>query len=168
MKPKLHPSVVCIFCDDVRQEQSGATTILGVMSDNVNVPGVPGLLPKLGLYVRARFATSKPPPSFSVKLKVPWQTEVANVGKIEPGAIATEVKAARQRGNDAMGFVLAVVTAPFPVPQVGRIEAIATVGKEEWNIGSLNFIVAGHPNKPETKPTPSRTVRRRKRAARSK
>jgi hypothetical protein len=39
-----------VFCDDIREEVQGMHSLVGIYPDNVNVPVVPRMMPKLGLY----------------------------------------------------------------------------------------------------------------------
>jgi hypothetical protein len=45
-------SACALFCEDVRQEKTGGETLVGVMRDNLAMSSLPGVLPKLGIYIR--------------------------------------------------------------------------------------------------------------------
>lgn len=145
MKPKVHPSVVAFFCEDIREEQSGTNSVIGILPDNMAVPQVPGVATKLGLYVRANFPVSKAPSELSVRLELPWEPYSIPIGRIEPELIKTTLQQAREQGNEAIGLLLKAISSPFPIVQAGRINVVAVVDKQEWLIGSLRITLASKP-----------------------
>jgi hypothetical protein len=142
MKSKVHPSILCLFCEDVRAEKSDTATIVGVFPDNIAVPSLPGAFGKLSLYVRGAFPLDKRPASFSVRLEFPWEPKVLNIGEVAADTIGTSFKQAKEQGNDAAGLIVWATLTGFPIRQAGRIKAIATIGKADWKIGSLNIVAA--------------------------
>ena len=45
-------TAIALFCEDIREEQQGTSTIIGVLPDNLSVGPGPGFLPKLAIYLR--------------------------------------------------------------------------------------------------------------------
>src|SRR5688572_15722901 len=64
------------FCEDIRDEKSGQDTLIGILPDHLAVPAFPGMLPKLGIYVRIHLSLDANPKIIRVKLKQPDATFV--------------------------------------------------------------------------------------------
>ena len=69
-------SAIGIFCEDIRQEKSEQDTLIGILPDNVNVPSIPGMFPKLGLVVRMHFDVSSSARQFFVILRQSGQPDL--------------------------------------------------------------------------------------------
>lgn len=142
MRLAVRPSVLCLFCEDIRVEKSEAMTIVGIWPDNVAVPSFPGNLTKISIYARAMFPASKPPGSFSLQLALPWPPGTLEVGQMSADMIATAAKQAREQDNETIGLILWGAIANFQVPASGRIKAVAKIDGRPWHVGSLNIVLA--------------------------
>jgi hypothetical protein len=154
VKAKTHPSVIAFFCEDIRPEQSGTVSLIGIVPDNMNVPQVPGAMAKLAIYIRGSFPASKAPAEFAARLELPWAPHSLPLGQIAPADIAKAATGAQKQGNHAVGLIISGFAAPFMVPQVGRIFAVVKIGNQEWRVGSLNIQLAPPVQQP-TAPTPA-------------
>jgi hypothetical protein len=148
VKPKIYPSIVAFFCEDIREEKSNRHSVVGLLGDNLTVPSVPGLLPRLGVYARGRFDIEKPPKSFVVRLVFPWQEEPIQVGQMLPEEIQTAFDKAQNSGRDSLGIMVRSVFSPFPIRGAGRIRILVETGSKVWDAGVLNITV-----KPPDAPT---------------
>lgn len=59
-----------LFCEDVRPELAGSASLVGVMNDNLEVSGLPAVLPKLVTYTRVIFPTDMRVTDCHVELRV--------------------------------------------------------------------------------------------------
>lgn len=143
------PAIIAVFCDDIREEVRGTFSVIGVMPDNLQVDGVPGVIPRLAVYVRAHFDPHQQYSGFTVRLAFPngqtldiHQADAESVRKLQSDALAKD--------NPNVGLVIRAVYSPAPIPQTGRINILyIQEGEEPIICGSLN-IVLDVPSAPKT------------------
>src|SRR5215471_2264546 len=138
------PAIVALFCEDIRIEKSETVTIVGVLPDNAAVPGLPGMFPKLGVYVRANFPVDAAPSSFRLRLEFPWEGTPPTFGALDASAIAGAVAKAKGAGNPTVGLITMGVFAPFSVQAAGQVRAIVVIDDDEEGMlaGHLNIVSA--------------------------
>jgi hypothetical protein len=130
-------NVVTLFCEDVRQEIAGTDTIVGVMPDNVVVPQIPSLFPKLAIYSRVHIPTDMVIKSISVKVKM-LDGRISLLGTFDERQILKEQNNGRATNSPLVGFIFRAVLSPAPIVQHGRITVTATIDDQEIVGGSLN------------------------------
>jgi hypothetical protein len=131
-------SAIAIFCEDIREETSGTHTLVGVLPDNIVVGAVPGMLPKLGIYVRIRMDVDATPKTMTARMKIPGGQlfEIANFAKL----IASAKEQAVSNEASFVGFIAKGTLTPLPIPEVGTIEAIVEVDGTDYVCGILKLI----------------------------
>jgi hypothetical protein len=131
-------SFVGIFCEDIRDEVSGTHTIVGVLPDNINIGGLPGMLPKLGIYIRIQIDKDANPKTLKARMKVPGAGtfEVADFENL----IASAKQQAEEKGTPFAGLIAKGSFTPLPISELGRIEAIVEIDGTEYICGVLNLI----------------------------
>ncbi len=141
----LPTSVIALFCDDIREEKSGAVTLVGVMGDNVSVPPAPeekmgliGVVPKLCVYVRIAFDVNAELGPIKQKIILPDGSEFDGGGIDE--ATVEQARGTREKGNPMAGLVSRFSMGGFPVHQLGRMTVEIEVGEQKFVAGFLNFI----------------------------
>lgn len=135
-------SAVALFCDDVREEKAGTTTVVGILPDNVSVKSVPVSFPKLGLYVRINFPTAaEPPQNLSIRLTVRGSPDHV-LTEIDSKLIDDARRQSREKGATLAGLVTFAVMSPFQVKEAQRIDAKIKIGDEELVCGTLNVQIA--------------------------
>jgi hypothetical protein len=137
-------SVVAIFCEDIREEKSGQDTIVGILPDNLTisapVPSVgTALIPKLGLYLRVHFDVKDRPKGLSIRLLSPSDNVVAQ-SEWQQSVIDKAFDDSAANKMPLVGLIQKLVASPFPVPQAGKIIAIATINGSDYVAGALNVI----------------------------
>lgn len=132
-------SAVGLFCDDIRSEASGVDSLIGVMSDNVAVPSVPAMLPKLGIYTRVNIRIDAEVETISVKADFFDGIHQQSLGTFDAETVAREKEGAARRGSPLIGFIFRTLLSPLPIQQYGRIRLWAKINDEEFICGSLNF-----------------------------
>lgn len=140
-------SAVSIFCEDIREEKSGQDTIIGTLPDNIEVPHVPGVMPKLGLYVRIHFDIDKMPRSVSGKL-VNTDGSVIPFQDWEAAAIAKTFADSKKNQAPLVGLIMKLVAGPYPIPKTGKLLAIVIINGEEFIAGALNIIAPASASSP--------------------
>jgi hypothetical protein len=134
-------SIICLFCEDIRQEQSGINTLVGVLPDNMAFTKLPATLPKLGIYVRINIDPTVDHNSITLSLSVPGINDQIPIAEILPSLIEKVRKDAQTTGSPIAGIISRVVFSPFNIPQAGRIRALATIRGEPVTCGSLNIVL---------------------------
>ena len=131
-------SFVGIFCEDVREEVGGTHTIVGVLPNSVNIGGLPGMLPKLGAYIRIHLDKEANPTSLKARIKIPGGTvfEMADFAEL----LGLTKDQAKANNLPFSGLIAKGTFSPLPITQVGRIEAIVEMDGTEYICGVLNLI----------------------------
>jgi hypothetical protein len=139
VRSRIITSSICLFCEDIRQEQNSVDTLVGVLPDNINVTTTPVVLPKFAMYIRVVFPLSKIPSTISVQLLTPWNAEPAKLGEVSSEQIVAAVDEARAQDSDAVRFNFKVIGANFTVPNPGKVVVITSVDKTNIQAGILSF-----------------------------
>jgi hypothetical protein len=134
-------SVVGLFCEDIREEKSGQETLVGVMPHNLSFPSVPGVLPKLSLYIRINFDPNSDPGEIDTKIVMPDQQSI-DLGIVDRGVIEDAKKEAQEQGKPIAGVIATSTIAPFTITELGMIRAIVTIQGEEHLCALLRIIPA--------------------------
>jgi len=133
-----HVSITAFFCEDIRQEKQQIVSLIGVLPENVNVPKIPGALPKLGLYVRANIDLDLRPDvtDLTLNLRFPNKSEhLLNTLKKE--WILSEMDKV-QSGGTYVGIVISAVAMNFNIPEEGLIQIVARFAGKEYVCGQMN------------------------------
>ena len=145
-------SVIAFFCEDVREETSGTHTIVGVFPDNLNIGATPGMLAKLGIYVRMQMSFEAHPQKVIVRVKVPGGLNL-ELGKFD--SVIEEAKtAAKNIGMPFFGLIAKGTVSPLPIPTPGQIEAVVEIDGREHVCGVLNLIQSPAPTPASNEPSP--------------
>ena len=130
-----------LFCEDVREEKSGADTLIGIFPDNLGLNQLPATLPRLGFYTRIIFDPNTDPGPISVRLKMP-DDSLMNLTTFDPNLVLKTRNDAISSGAPTAGLITRGVASPFNVLKTGRILIIAKVGEREIVCGHLNIQLA--------------------------
>ena len=134
------PAVIGIFCEDIRDEASGQQTLVGILPDNVVLPRLPGILPKLGIYIRVHLDPEGPRPSkLTAFLEHPkgrrvdlpaWKTET--IAKGFDDAVAN--------GVPIVGLILKVTIGQFEIDEAGIIVAKVNIDGNDYMAANLRAL----------------------------
>jgi hypothetical protein len=146
------PYGVTIFCDDIRQEMGGKTSLIGCYGANMVVPvPFPLVLPKLGIDV-----------SYYLPIELPWKPIELCVffpgdEEDKPSISAGIDEPPKRRSeedseNNYLRLNLRTVLGPITISQAGRIRSIAVRDGQVTRLGSLRVKLSkeqaareGHP-----------------------
>jgi hypothetical protein len=131
-------NVVCLFCEDIREETNEKYSLVGVFPDNVNVGEIPSAFPKLGIYARFNLATDFEIKEFSFNLRLP-NGETIKLLDYDVAEIKTEQQKAKNLGAPFAGFIFRAMASPAPIPAAGRMFAVFAINGEEIIAGHLNI-----------------------------
>ncbi len=143
--------VVGVFCEDIREEKSGQSTLIGILSDNINVTPPPprtvgraaaGLIPKMGLYVRINLNPDEDGPgAMTLKLLFSDGRELV-LGVISEEVIAQSKAEAKSKSLPIAGILSSAVVAPFPAPNPPTlITAVLDTKNSRVICGILNIVI---------------------------
>lgn len=134
-------NVVGLFCEDVRQEVGGTVSIVGVLPDNVSVEQWPGVMPKLGIYLRVHMNPEHNPVGLVVKLRGPSGDVL--LGTIPPETIAEAKRSGLDKNQPICGIIFHAVATPWIMGEPGQLSLIFHVDGEDIVAAILN--IAGPP-----------------------
>jgi hypothetical protein len=134
-------SIIALFCQDIREEKSGTDIIIGVMPDNISVPSVPFILPKLSVYARVNIALSREPPRI-IQLKLTQQSAPeVSISAIDAPLIEKTIRESREKGSANAGLISKAILVNFKIEKQGRLDVKAIVDEQEFVCGTLNVEV---------------------------
>ncbi len=132
------PSVVGVFCEDLREERSGQPILISVFPDTVEVPMIPIVMPKLGLYIRIHLdAGSQPPKTITSKVISSDGSELVLPSWTED-VITKGFDDAKTNAIPLVGLLLNAVLSPFPVNKPGLIVAKILIDGNEYIACNMN------------------------------
>lgn len=134
-------SAIALFCHDIREEKSGTYSLIGVVGDNINVPGFPGAIPKFAIYVRIHVSVNWNPCEFDIFLNNSNGDRIL-VSKIEKELVEKTLYDAKLQGNNIGGIYSHLVASPFPIQKEGRFSLDLAWGTDSLYLGGVNFIKA--------------------------
>jgi hypothetical protein len=143
---------VGLFCDDIRMEAERRSSLMGIFPDNLNMPAIPGVIPRVGLYVRIHMNVDADAVPLSALLRFP-HGEDKTLGGFDTARVRQAQNESKERQASHAGFVIQAVGLMVQVKQPGRILLIASVGDEESVCGGLNVQL-----QPSTSPSASPTA----------
>ncbi len=137
-------SVMALFCEDMREEVGGKTTLVGILPENLNVPELPseesgsiGAMPQLCIYLRLGFDVQTEISSISVHLTFPDDT-VRDLDIVNIVFVKKAQEEAKAKGRTMAGIISQVRFAPFPLPKFGRLQVATAINSVQY-LSVLNF-----------------------------
>lgn len=130
------------YCEDVRQEASGAQTYVGVMRGDVGIPEFPGFMGKLAIVVDLIGDGRKPwlPTSVSVIKAVDGQPDQVLASAMFDQAAPDPVPS--PDGHDFVVLSAVIALQPLPVEGPMRIRVSIERGGTHYPVPGLGFIQA--------------------------
>lgn len=130
-------SATSVFCEDIREEVGGSTTVVGVMPDNLEVPSFPGMIPKLGIYTRLVIDLDASLEDIDLLVRRPSDDDI-RIATFSKELIASAVEDAKRLGTPIVGLVSHAIASPFPMNQAERVIIVVSFNGTEIISGSLN------------------------------
>ena len=134
-------SVISLFCDDIRIEQTGIETLVGVYPDNVNVPLLPFQFPKLGIYTRIVIDAQDHLEKIEIQISVPG-SDTQLLTEMNRDVIADARKMAIDNGTPTVGLISKALSAPFAINEAGQVRIIVKIEGVDYIGGILNVQLA--------------------------
>jgi hypothetical protein len=129
-------SAVTLFCDSMREEVGGTTSIIGVFPDNVAIEAFPANFPRLAIYTRITVTRDSVPKRIEMALRMPDGTEQGSI--VIEGAPLEGLFIDHVGDPSPIGSVFSViVAAPFLIATPGRILSVVKIGDQELMAGTM-------------------------------
>lgn len=141
IKPLEHSSLYCIFCDDIRNELDGKTSIVGWYADGTQVlmGGVPLLLPKFSIVGILTIPIEKQPAAMTIDLLK--DEEVLQSISIPHDKLdsARDVSQRKPSSPRTIAFRLAIQTVNFPIDRACTLRMRVQFDSTELYSNGLEF-----------------------------
>lgn len=127
-----------IFCEDIREEGEGLSTLVEILPDTVALSSFPNVLGSLAFYLRASVYPSFDAVPIRVVLRIPNQQDML-LTTLDADIIR---QAQAEAASEELPFgtiVSTAVASDYPVACPVRVNAIAIVGKNEILCGTLKI-----------------------------
>ncbi|MCB9947887.1 MAG: hypothetical protein H6842_08670 [Rhodospirillaceae bacterium] len=113
-------SVVGLFCDDIREEKSGQHSLIGIYSDNINMPSLPSAFPKLAIYIRITLDVTDPVKEIALSIVAPGAEEKI-LATLEENFIRSAQAESANKSMPTTTLISQIVTSPYVVRDPGMI-----------------------------------------------
>jgi len=133
-------SSVALFCDDIRFEKSNQETLVGVFPDNIEVENLPGVMPKLSIFVKVNCSAGFNLRSLTNRFIDP-EGNIIFENSAEQQIIDQAAKDAEQEQSPSFGVKSTIISAPFQFNISGRYLLVSVINDEECLSGFLNIKV---------------------------
>lgn len=134
-------SCVALFCEDIREETKGTFSLIGILPDNLKVPGFPGGFKSLALYIRISFPpTENPGPIRLDMVDVDNNNIVLTV--LENALIDRAIREAIDVGSPLAGLISKVEFGTWPITKPGRVLIRVHHETRTEVCGVMNFMLS--------------------------
>lgn len=117
-----------LFCEDIRHEQAGQVSLVGVFPTRIRVKVFPFSFPKFVAYAALAFPIADPPKKIVIDVTGPWQSDPILRLEVQPSEGETEIikVSAGEIPQDATMFEMRFSPTGLGVeiPKAGRITGI--------------------------------------------
>lgn len=150
------PSGTTIFCDDVRHETTGKTSLIGVYQDGMSIiSSVPIFIPQLCMITKVRLNQSELP--FLLSLKIifedeQFEEEIIQETKLNIPAVDKNLQESQdtvfsdKEGINYIQFQTETRLGNFPVAKSGRIKVRMFDGDNQIALGALRLLITPQSN----------------------
>lgn len=141
------PTVMALFCEDIREEKGDILTLIGLMPDTVNLETTDGkqessrsqrMLGKLSVYTRINFDPDLDIEINDISLVMP-NGDPIRIGDISPALVSKARQQAKEQNNILAGIVSRASMWGFAAPEAGSIRVVVTINGEKYLAGALRF-----------------------------
>lgn len=139
------PEFSALFCDDIREEISGKTTIVGVYGTDIIFPDFPVLQPKLSVFLRGTIPTSYAGQTLAIKLLMGTEVLLEN-GDVIITADPSVAKAERQGNQEDRARRMAdvkFILSPIRFDAPCTLKVMVSIGEFKVCAGKIHVGRAG-------------------------
>ena len=134
-----------LFCEDIRQELAGTETLVGVMSDQINIIGKPALIAKIGIYTKIYFPFDDVPESITIDVYgVDGNIIISN--NCDKNVLAESINSAKSANSDRVGMKVLFVIGGIQISNSGEMKVVIRINNVHLVSGSLVINLVEIPN----------------------
>jgi hypothetical protein len=133
-------NAVALFCEDIRAEKQNTDILVGILSDNIEIPETPGHFPKLAVYTRVVIPIDEPDESLSIVLRQISGEEI-QLASFDAAFISKSRANAKALGAPILGLISRGIMAGFPIQEAGRMIVLVRTKSKEVIAGNLNVVL---------------------------
>lgn len=131
-------AALAIICDDIRREFDEKFTIVGTITDNLQIPSIPIALSKIGIFARINLPLDVEYDDIELYLIQPNGNEV-RMGHFTAANIKEEQEKAKAQQNERVGFISTGVAAPFEIEELGYLKVEMRHANESLLLASVRI-----------------------------
>lgn len=115
-------SAFALYCDDIREEANGKSSLMGVHEGNLVVESLPARLSKLCVVIFARFTPDKPVKTFKVSIELNGEI-IVDMPVTETEYKSHFNKEIFESQSTLVNLKTNVVFSPFVIKEEGTLQA---------------------------------------------
>ncbi|MCC6777982.1 MAG: hypothetical protein IT537_15320 [Hyphomicrobiales bacterium] len=115
---------------------------MGIFPENANVDKIPGMLPRLGFYIRTHVKPTADVKHIAGSIRFPNGSE-HHLGSFDADSIKKAQGASRENGNPWTGSIIASLATNMPMEEAGLFQLVARIDDEEIVCGALHVRETG-------------------------
>jgi hypothetical protein len=132
-------TTIALFCDDIRQESAGTTTLVGVYPDSLSLPKMPGVLAKLSVYCRIHVRADYKPGRIVTRLLMPGSDDDVPSSPADEKIVNGALDKARAESKPYAGLITTFAIVGLRLREPGRMRVIVTEGEREYTAAILDL-----------------------------
>jgi uncharacterized protein DUF6941 len=132
-------NAIALFCEDIRAEEGGTLTLVGLLPDNLDLAPMGPTAKWLGrfaIYIRVNFSPKENIGSARLRL-VGADGQIHEFGNIPAETIETAREAAMKKGNALAGVITRTVLPGTLLQQLGTMRVEVVIDEETYVAGAL-------------------------------
>jgi hypothetical protein len=146
------PVVSVIYCDDIRKEEGGKASYMGVYNTDCKVPNIPTAIPQLCIQVATRLPIERIPKSYELSISI-GDNEFP-VHKLERNELKNIFQEARKdREEKFVTIAHALINQQFPISKPSKVNVNVSIDGVVYSGNALHIITDNFT------PSPSETSR---------
>lgn len=130
---------LAFFCEDIREELQGTHSLVGLLPDNIEVPGFPSGISNLALYLRVNFSpTDQEPDSVDVFMDRGTEGRLL-MSSLDPALFKKARQEALEKESPLAGVISKIRFGPLEFGEPGRITIVVKTSDEEIPCATLRI-----------------------------
>jgi hypothetical protein len=130
-------NATAFFCQDIREEVHGTKSIIGILPNNIGVPEIRGMIPKMGIYFQIHVPIRDDIRKLTTIIRFSDKSDL-QLSEVSAELIAEAKQEALSNELPFIGFISTVLISPFEIKETGSILALVNFNDEEYVCGILN------------------------------
>lgn len=132
------PIFCAIFCDDIREEVTGKTTIVGAFGTDLQVRQFPAFIPKLGMFLRCMLPLESDS-DLSIRIEINDHILLESTFPTVDPDMQKRVRSETQDAPTRRLVDLKMVMPPLPFDGACTLRAVVEFGGKTFQAGKLHL-----------------------------